>query len=64
MKPNTARPKFDKLVKLVLIGDSHVGKTSLILRFAENKFVEDHMTTLGIDFKVKMIAQNEKTIKV
>ena len=40
---------------MVLIGDTAVGKTSLLVRFADNKFSSDHMPTIGIDFKIKMI---------
>ena len=46
---------YDSLCKLVLIGDSSVGKTCLLMRFSENRFSSDHMPTIGIDFKIKMI---------
>ena len=50
-----SRSHFDKLIKLVLIGDSSVGKTCLLMRFSENRFPEEHMPTIGIDFKIKMV---------
>ena len=46
-------PKYDALVKLLLIGDSSVGKSSLLVRFADDKFSPDYMSTIGIDYKIK-----------
>ena len=45
---------------MVLIGDTAVGKTSLLVRFADNKFTNEHMPTIGIDFKIKMIQTAER----
>ncbi len=58
------RAHFDKLIKLVLIGDSSVGKTCLLMRFSENKFPEDHMPTIGIDFKIKMLQAGDQRVKL
>ena len=55
---------YDQLIKLVLIGDSNVGKTCLLMRFSEDRFVADHMPTIGIDFKIKMMVVNERRIKL
>ncbi len=60
----TRRAHFDKLIKLVLIGDSSVGKTCLLMRFSENKFPEDHMPTIGIDFKIKMLQAGDQRVKL
>lgn len=38
---------YDHLLKLLLIGDSGVGKSSLLLRFAENKYDEQQLSTIG-----------------
>lgn len=38
---------YDYLVKLLIIGDSGVGKTCLLLRFCENTFHTSHLTTIG-----------------
>lgn len=47
-----SKPKdYDQLVKLILIGNSGVGKSSLLIRFADNKFSENYLTTIGVDFK-------------
>ena len=45
---------FDYLVKLLILGDGKVGKTSLLLRFTEDFFPTSHIQTLGIDFKLKL----------
>ena len=38
---------YDHLIKLIIIGDSSVGKTCLLLRFAEDSFPVSHMPTIG-----------------
>ena len=45
---------FDYLVKLLILGDGKVGKTSILLRFTEDFFPTSHIQTLGIDFKLKL----------
>ncbi|XP_037822708.1 ras-related protein Rab-18 [Lucilia sericata] len=45
----------DKAIKLLVIGESGVGKSSLIRRFVENKFDENHDVTIGMDFKSKVM---------
>jgi Ras-related protein Rab-8A len=39
---------YDYLVKLLIIGNSGVGKTNLLIRFTENNFLTSHLTTIGI----------------
>ncbi|TIB75258.1 hypothetical protein E3Q18_03131 [Wallemia mellicola] len=52
--------------KLLLIGNSSVGKSSLLLRFTENDFLpeEDANATIGVDFKVKYIQIKDKRYKL
>lgn len=45
--------KFDAMVKVIIIGDSGVGKTNLITRFCEGHFKESYVATIGVDFKIK-----------
>jgi len=53
-----------KSVKLLLIGDSGVGKTAIMLQFSENTFSETFITTVGIDYKYKFVTiMNEATGK-
>ena len=58
---NTNNSKTYQL-KLVLIGDSTVGKTSLLYRFIEGKFIEDRLCTICADFKTKSIRIDQSTI--
>ena len=46
---------FQKIItfKLLLLGDTSVGKTSFILRYIDGKFEEDSLTTIGLNFKNK-----------
>jgi len=50
--------RYDVLVKTLIVGNSGVGKTALLKRFSENEFVENHMTTVGVDFVVKSLTVN------
>jgi small GTP-binding protein len=53
-----------KPLKLLLIGDSNVGKTSLLLRYLDNTFSDKYITTIGVEFKSKDITLNNKTYKI
>lgn len=60
----TKKNMCDFLVKLILIGDSDVGKTSLMMRFSEDRFTASHIATIGIDFQVKTIIMADQLIKL
>src|SRR3990167_8565953 len=45
--------KFDHSFKVVVIGSSFAGKSSLIIKFADDMFVEKYQNTIGLDFKFK-----------
>ena len=50
--------------KILTIGESGVGKTCILRRFVENKFLKNHLATIGIDFKTKNLIINNKEIKL
>ena len=56
--------KFDYRFKLLIIGEATVGKTCLLLRYADDSFTQNHITTIGIDFKTKFITINNSVIKL
>uniref|UniRef100_A0A383VMM6 Uncharacterized protein n=1 Tax=Tetradesmus obliquus TaxID=3088 RepID=A0A383VMM6_TETOB len=58
------RQDYDYLIKLLLIGDSGVGKSCLLLRFSEDSFTPSFITTIGIDFKIKKIFLDNKWVKL
>ena len=47
--------RYDYLVKLVIIGDTAVGKTNILLRYVNEEYKMTHITTIGVDFKIKTI---------
>ena len=46
--------KNGMLVKVVVIGDGNVGKSCLVLRYSEDKFVQSYLATMGSDFTIKL----------
>ncbi|KAL9275623.1 Ras-related protein [Drosera capensis] len=55
--------KIDYVFKVVLIGDSAVGKSQLLARFARNEFSVDSKATIGVEFQTKTIVIDKKTVK-
>jgi Ras-related protein Rab-35 len=56
--------EYDHLFKLLIIGDSGVGKSSLLMRFADNTFTGTFITTIGVDFKIRTIIVNGEKVKL
>jgi len=52
------------VIKLLTLGETEVGKTSIVLRYSDDKFHEDKTATIGIDFKIKIIRKGNEVIKV
>ena len=56
--------QHDHLFKLLIIGDAGVGKSSILVRFADNIFTPSYITTIGVDFKIRTIELNGQKIKL
>ena len=61
---DAADQNFDYMFKLLIIGNSAVGKTSFLFRYADDSFTSAFVSTVGIDFKVKTVFRNEKRVKL
>jgi Ras-related protein Rab-8A len=55
---------YDALFKLMIVGDSGVGKSCLLLRFVDSTFTSSFITTIGIDFKIKTILVDGVRVKL
>jgi Ras-related protein Rab-1A len=55
---------FDFLFKIIIIGDSGVGKTTLLSQYVDNIYNSNYISTIGVDFKIKTINVNNKVIKL
>ena len=55
---------MDSLFKIVLIGASNSGKTSLLLRFVEDTFNDSYQCTIGVDFKIKTLQVDGQPVKL
>ena len=52
------------IIKILTLGDTMVGKSSIVLRFSEDKFDDNQFATIGIDFKTKYIKIGDSSVKV
>jgi Ras-related protein Rab-1A len=56
--------EYDYLFKILLIGDSGVGKTAMLSKFVDEEFIHNHISTIGVDFKIKTIDLDNNIIKL
>ena len=49
------KKEYDNLFKIVLLGDSCVGKSCVLVRFADDDFVENYSATIGVDFRFRSL---------
>jgi len=55
---------YDYLLKILLIGDSGVGKEQLLLRFADDTYTTNYVSTIGVDFKMRTVELEGKIFKL
>lgn len=55
--------KIDYVFKVVLIGDSAVGKSQLLARFSRNEFSIESKATIGVEFQTRTLTIDNKTVK-
>jgi len=58
------KPNAQIRIKLLIIGDSAVGKTSMLLKYTDNFFPESHLATIGVEFKTKEVEYNGYKIEL
>lgn len=56
--------EYDYLFKFLLIGNSGVGKSCILMRYADNSFTENFFNTIGVDFKIRNVEHEGKIIKL
>ncbi|KAH9521289.1 Ras- protein Rab-3, variant 2 [Dermatophagoides farinae] len=61
---DTVDQNFDYMFKILIIGNSSVGKTSFLFRYADDSFTSAFVSTVGIDFKVKTVFRQDKRVKL
>lgn len=61
---SSASKSKQESLKILLVGDSGVGKSCILLRYADNEFQSNFVTTIGIDFKMKNVVVNDTSVKL
>ena len=56
--------QYNYLFKIVIIGDSNVGKSCLLVRFADDCFTENYITTIGVDFRFRTLNIGNNNVKL
>lgn len=65
MRKSSQKPDNQNyLVKILIMGDTGVGKTNILTRYVENRFNDSYMATIGVDFKIKTILIDDINIKM
>lgn len=62
--PSSSSTAFDYLFKIVLVGDTGVGKSCLLMRFADDGFNDRMTATIGVDFRIRSMQVDGKHIKL
>lgn len=64
LRMNKQEKEHDHLYKIVLIGDSAVGKSNILSRFTKNEFNAESKTTIGVEFATKNVTMDSKKVKL
>lgn len=56
--------QFDEKIQIIIIGESQVGKTSILYQYTQNKFSTQYLATVGVEYFVKEELINNKHIRV
>ncbi len=56
--------EYEYLIKILIVGESGVGKTCILQRFEQGGFSVNHLPTIAIDFKMKIVTYGQKRIKM
>lgn len=56
--------EYDFLQKVIIVGDTAVGKTCLLLRFCEDEFTPNFISTIGIDFQAKTFVVDQDRVRM
>ena len=64
INPSASVYDYDYLFKIVILGSTGCGKTSMMVRFVDNKFDHSTLCTIGVDFKMKTLEVDGKVIKM
>ena len=62
--PNPSDKEYEFIFKVLLLGNSNVGKSSLFLRFVDDIWNDTFVPTIGVDFKIKTLEIDQKRIKM
>ena len=57
-------PEYDYLFKLIIIGDSGIGKSCLLNRFADDTYTDAYISTMGVDFKIRTLEIDGRVVKL
>ena len=56
--------EYDYLIKLIVVGESGVGKSTLLSMFCDNNYTDAYVSTIGVDFKIKHLKIKDKKVKL
>lgn len=63
LRPRVKEP-YDYVQKIIIIGDSGVGKSNILLRYTEGKFAENYLVTIGINYAYKIVEVGGAKLKL